>query len=209
MTCSRTGKAHLVQDQHVREPDLAELELHQRWILGVREDLFRVHHADHAVQPDPVAQIGIVEGHEDPGGIGDAAGFQQDVLDGLRACEQGNDRLDEVVANLAADAAIGQADHVAVNADDELGVDIDRAEVVDEDSHAQAVTARQDAIQQRRLSRPEKAGQNRDRNSFAAVGDDLHRQGFFMNLLRSIPIAFASATRSTSSGFASFVTGSR
>ena len=94
-----TGKAHLVQDQHVRKPDLAELEVHQGRILGVREDLLRVHHADNAVQPDPIPQIGIVEGHEDPGGIGDAAGFEQDVFDGFRACEQGGDRLDEVVAN--------------------------------------------------------------------------------------------------------------
>ena len=93
---------------------------------------------------------------------------------GLRACEQGDDRLDEIVANLAADAAVGQADHVIVHPDDEFGVDIDRAKVVDEDPHAQAVIPGQDAIQQRRLSRPEKAGQDRDRNGFAVVVYDFH-----------------------------------
>ena len=92
-------------------------------------------------------RFGIVEGRGDTGGIGDAAGFEQDVFDGFRSREQGVDRLDEVVADLAADAAIGQADHVAVHADDEFGVDVDRAKVVDEHAHAQAVIAGQDAIE--------------------------------------------------------------
>jgi len=118
---------------HVREPDLAELEVDQGRVLGVREDLVRVHHAGNAVQPDPVPQAGIAEGHEDPGGIGHAAGFEQDVFDGLRTRKQGGDRLGEIVADLAADAAIRQADRVAVHPDDEFGVDIDRAEVVDQD----------------------------------------------------------------------------
>ena len=173
-TCVRTGKVHLVQDQHVRKPDLTELEFYQWRILGVREDLVRVYHADDAVQPDPVPLIGIIEGHEDPGGIGDAAGFEQHVFDPLRACEQGGDRLDEVVANLAADAAVGQTDHVTVHADDEIGVDIDRAKVVDKDSHTQTVISGQDAIQQGRLSRSEKAGQDRQRNDFVTVVYDLH-----------------------------------
>ena len=80
----------------------------------------------------------------------------------------------EVVADLAADAAVGEADHVAVHPDDKFGVDIDRAEVVDEDPDAQAVIPGQDAIEQRRLSRPEKAGQDRDRNGLAVVVDEFH-----------------------------------
>src|SRR5208282_5940502 len=95
--------------------------------------------------------------------------------DALRACEHGADRFDEVVANLAADAAIGEADHITVHADDEFGVDIDRAEVVDEDSDTQAVITGQYAIQQGRLSRSEKAGQDRQRNGFAVVVYDLHK----------------------------------
>ena len=151
-----------------------ELEFDQGGILGVREDLVGVDHADDAVESDPVPEVGIVERDEDPGGIGDATGFEQDVFDGFWAGEQRGDRLDQVVADLAADAAVGEAHHVAVDPDDELGVDIDRAEVVDEDSDAQAVIPGQDAIQQRRLSRPEKAGQDRDRNSLAVVVDDFH-----------------------------------
>jgi len=105
----------------------------------VREDLVRVYHTGDAVQPDPVPQIRVGEGHRDPGGVGYAAGLEKNVFDGLRACEQGNDRLDKIIANLAADTAVGQADHVVVHANDEFGVNVDCAKVVDEDAHAQAV----------------------------------------------------------------------
>ena len=80
-----TGEVHLVKNQHVGEPNLTEFEFHQRGILWMREDLVRVDHADDAVEPDPVAQIIIAEGREDSGGIGDTAGFEQDILDGLGA----------------------------------------------------------------------------------------------------------------------------
>src|SRR5208337_2742501 len=136
----------------------------------MREDLFRVHHAGNAVQPDAVAQVRIVEGGENSGGISDAAGFEQNVFDGFRALEQRNYRLDQVVANLAAHAAVGQADHVVIHPDDEFGVNVDCAEVVDEDAHAQTVVASQDAVQQRRLARAEKPGQDGDRHGFAVVG---------------------------------------
>src|SRR5271167_4018638 len=214
-----TRQAHLVQDQHVGKPDLAEFEVHQRGILGVREDLVRVHHADDAVQPDPVPQVGIVEGHEDPGWIGYATGFKQDVLGPFGPVDRFDDGFEQVVANLAADAAVRQAHHVTIHPDDEFGVDIDRAKVVDEDPHAQAVIPGQDAIQQRRLARPEKAGQDRYRNGFAVVLDDFHiiysflskrrpplsvppqpgggtpgPDHYFLNLLMSIPITFAIST---------------
>src|SRR5271165_87625 len=169
-----TGKVYLVEDQHVGKADLLELELHQWGILGVREDLVGIHHASHAVQPNAVPQIGIAEGREDPAWIGNPTGFEQDVFDGLWACEQSDHRLDEVVANLAADAAVGQADYIIVHAYDEFGVDIDGAKVVDEDSHAQAMIPVQNAIQQRGLSRPKKTSQDRNRYGFAIVVYEFH-----------------------------------
>jgi hypothetical protein len=74
----------------------------------VREELVRIHYAGNAVEPDSLPLIGIIEGHENPRRVGDTTGFEQDVFDRLGAREQGSDRLDEVVANLAADASIGQ-----------------------------------------------------------------------------------------------------
>src|SRR5271167_2650069 len=62
------GKVHFVQDEHVRKSDLVELEFHQRGILGVRENLVRVHDADNAVQPDPISQIRSVKVAKIPAG---------------------------------------------------------------------------------------------------------------------------------------------
>ena len=144
----------------------------------MREHLVRVHHAGDAVQSNPVAQIGVVEGHENASGIGDATGFKEDIFDCLRSREQRDDRVDEVVSNLAADAAVGEADHVALHPDDEFGVDIDRAEVVDEDAYAEAVVPREDAIEQRRLSCPEKARQDRDGYRLTRVRNNAHCSRF-------------------------------
>jgi hypothetical protein len=47
---------------------------------------------------------------------------------------------------------------IVFDADDQLGVDVYRAEVVDQHRHAQAVVAVQDPVEQRRLSRAEKPG---------------------------------------------------
>src|SRR5208283_3237933 len=148
-----TSEVHLIENQHVRKSDLSQLEVQQRWVLRVRENLIRVYYADDAVEPDAVPQ---------------------DVFNGLGARQQGDNRLDQVVPNLAAHAAVSQADHVIVHAHDEFGVDVDRAKVVDQDANTQTVIPSQDAIQQRGLSCPEKASQNRDGNGLSVVVDDFH-----------------------------------
>ena len=56
--------------------------------------------------------------------------------------------------------AVGQADHVAGDADHQLGVDVDRAEVVDQHGHPQTMIAAQEAVEQRRFARAQKAGQD-------------------------------------------------
>ena len=54
--------------------------------------------------------------------------------------------------------------HVALDADDELGIDVDRAEVVHQHGDPEAVIAGQDAVQQRRLAGAEEAGQDGQRD---------------------------------------------
>ena len=73
----------------------------------------------------------------------------------------------QIVADVAADAAVGEIDDVAIvfNADDELGIDVDGTEVVHQHRDAQAVIAGQDAVQQRRLASAKKAGQDGQRHS--------------------------------------------
>ena len=66
------------------------------------------------------------------------------------------------IADIAADAAIRQAYDVAIvlDAADKVGVDIDRAEVVHQHGHAQAVIAIEDAVEQSRLPRAKEAGED-------------------------------------------------
>ena len=47
------------------------------------------------------------------------------------AAQQGGERAQQVALQRAADAAIGQADHAVAGAGDQLGVDVDGAEIVD------------------------------------------------------------------------------
>ena len=64
----------------------------------------------------------------------------------------------------AANATVGQTDDIAFHANDEFGIDVDRAEVVDQHRHAQAVVAVENAIEKRGLSGAEKAGDDRQRD---------------------------------------------
>ena len=89
-------------------------------------------------------------------------------------------RGDQIVANVAADTAIREIDDVplAFDADNELGINVDRTEVVHQYSDAQAVVAVENAVEQRRLARAEKACEHRqgDRRRFVVEGmvNELH-----------------------------------
>ena len=74
---------------------------------GQTSDLRGIHHTQDAVQPNAVAEAGIVEGHGNTGRLGHAAGFEQEVLRPFRPVDRLHHRLDEVVADGAADAAVG------------------------------------------------------------------------------------------------------
>jgi len=54
---------------------------------------------------------------------------------------------------------------LAFDADHELGIDVDRTEVVHQHRDAQAVVAGQDVVQQRRLAGAKKPGQDGQRHS--------------------------------------------
>ena len=101
-----------------------------------------------------------------PDGIGHAAGLEQDVFGPLGTSHDLRHRSDQIVADVAADAAIGEIDDVPVvfDSDDEFGVDVDRAEVVHQHGNPKTVIARQNAIQQRRLAGAEESGEDGQRH---------------------------------------------
>ena len=61
-------------------------------------------------------------------------------------------RVDEVVTNFAAHAAVGEVDGVFLDPRNELGVDVDCAKIVDKHADPQAVLPAEDAVQQGRFS---------------------------------------------------------
>ena len=116
------------------------------------------------------------------GRLGHPAGLEQDVLGLLgtrhHLCHRGH----QIVADVATDAAVGEIDDVArvLNTDDELGVNVDRAEVIHQHGDSKAVCASENAIQQRRLASTEKAGQHGQRDGLVpglSGTSDVNRRG--------------------------------
>ncbi len=71
----------------------------------------------------------------------------------------------EVAAHRAADAAVGGLEDFLFGADDDLVVDADFAELVLDDGDALAVLLGQDAVEEGRLARAQKAREHGDRNA--------------------------------------------
>ena len=154
----------LVEDEHVGEGNLAELQLHH---LRRSEYLFGIDDTRDAVQPDAVSHALVHEGERDARRLGHSAGLEQDVLGLVVPAQHLHHRSDQIIADVAADTAVGEADDVpfALHPDDEVGVDVDRAEVVHQDGDTKAVIAGEDAVQQRRLACTEEPCQHREWNS--------------------------------------------
>ncbi len=66
---------------------------------------------------------------------------------------------------------ISEANRVLLDAGNELGVDVDGAKVVDQDTHPQTVLPVENAIEQRRFPGTEEASQKRDRDRITSRYD--------------------------------------
>jgi hypothetical protein len=138
-------------------------------VLRIRKNLIGINDGDDAVQADAVAEIGLDKRKGNSRGIGHAAGFQQDVLRLFGAVDDHFHRLYQIVANIAADAAVCQADGVVFHSDDEFRVDVDGAKVVDQHGHPQPMISVQDAVEQGGFPCPKEAGQDSDRDGLKRV----------------------------------------
>ena len=95
--------------------------------------------------------------------VGHAAGLDDHVFRRVVALNQAKHGVEQVIADGAADATIAQVDCLALHADDQLGVDVDRAEVIDQHRDLEAVPAIEDAVEQGGLAGAQKAGDDGDR----------------------------------------------
>ncbi len=86
------------------------------------------------------------------------------MVEPVRPLQQLLHRGDEVVGHRAADAAVGQLDHVLLAAGldaaalQEVAVDAEVAELVDDERDAPAAGVLEEVADQRRLAGPEEAG---------------------------------------------------
>src|SRR5210317_541772 len=145
----RADQVRLVEHHDIRNPDLAARQSgHLPLELG---QLFDVYHGQDAVEGEDVRELRLEKGIQDWNRIRDTAQLDEQMVGSLGPPQQPEASPDQIIADGAADAAVGKLDGVVLDPDDELGVDIDRAKVVDEDRGAHTVVAAQNVVEQRRL----------------------------------------------------------
>ena len=132
----------LVDQDHVGEGDL---------VLGLRRVLqtilqeFRIRNRHHGVELGPAADVLIhEEGLRHRRRIGEAGGLDDDGVQLVGALHQPADDADQVAAHGAADAPVVHLEDLFVDADDELLIDPDLAELVLDDRDAQPVVLREE-----------------------------------------------------------------
>ena len=112
-----------------------------------------------------MAEDGLQHRHR----IGQAGGLDHDALERgnlprLHAVDQVGQRVDQFAAHRAAQAAIGKLDQPVHRLLDKQMVDADLAEFVDDDRGALHAWRLQEPVEERRLARAEKSGQDCDRD---------------------------------------------
>jgi hypothetical protein len=121
--------------------------------------------------------------------LGHARHLDHDPVQPIRPPDEARERLARSVRGRTAHAAVRQADRVALMGDDQPGVDVQRAEIVDDDADALAVVAGQDPVQERRLAGPEVAAKD---------GDGQRHAGAFQTLTPSLKVSSTLISRSAS-----------
>ena len=103
----------LVEDDQIAACDLRP---RQRGLLIRRaQRMLGVHHGQHAVDQHLVADLRLQEGLVHALRVGHAARLDHDVLGTIDSIGQFQDRLDQVHADAAADAAVGQGHHAVLH----------------------------------------------------------------------------------------------
>ena len=150
----------LVDHDQVGRLQLAPQRIGQQRVGRLFEHRRRVDQHDDAVERQP--RIG--EPHlRDPPRIRDPARLDHDRIERDRRRQHPDQRVGQVVADRAARAPVGQRDRVAVVGRDQLGVDVQRSEIVDQHREASPPRLAQHPREQRGLAGAEKAADDGQR----------------------------------------------
>ena len=138
----------------------------------------RIDHRHHGVEACHIRQavaglVAEIEGRGNRQRLGDAGAFDQQIVKAPLLGQLAH-ALQQVVAQRAADAAIGHLDQLFLGPvqlgafADQIGVDVHLGHVVDDDRDATSFAIVQDMVQQRGLSGPQKAGKDGDGQALIA-----------------------------------------
>ena len=98
----------LVEDDHIGKADLTNLQARNSVVAAIGKDRLGVNDANDRVESQQSLIPLIQKGHHDTFGIGNSTRLQYHVVDGFFAREEFFERRNEIVANLAAHAAVGK-----------------------------------------------------------------------------------------------------
>jgi hypothetical protein len=153
----------LVEHDGVGERDLlaalvgvVEVELH----------VLCVDHRDDPVEAELLAHVVVdEEGLGNRARIGQPRRLDEHVIELVSTPDQAPEDANQVAAHGAADAPVVHLEDFLVRTDDQRVVDADLAELVLDDGNSLAVLLGEDAVEQGRLPRAEKAGEHGDGNA--------------------------------------------
>ena len=132
-----------------------------------------VNHGDHPVNRHPALHLRPVEGAHQRLRQSQPGCFDDNMFGRRGALQKGGHGGNEIIGDGAADAAIGQLDHVIVRAPlhaaalQQLAVNAKVAKFIDNQRNPPAARILQHMTDHRRLARPQKAGDDRRWNSAA------------------------------------------
>ena len=148
--------------------------------------MLQVDHRQHRVEAE--GEIELHVGVEEPGqrrGIGDPRGLDHDLVEvhlGLGqahlAQEEPVEPVHQIALGRAADAAVGELQHVLIGAGNQVAVDPDLAELVDDDRDLAGIGRAEEPVDERGLAGTEEARQQRDGDALVdrAIVDAGHRR---------------------------------
>ena len=164
------SRALVRQIQLAQRHDIGDAQLRAvKCIIQGSRRYRRIHHAEHRLERRLAQDDGVHQVADDVGGIGNAAGLDDDIFGLGIASQQRRQRAQQIAFERATDAAIGEADHAVAGACDQLRIDIDRAEIVDDCGDPPPLGVGQQPVHDRGLARPQKARhqENGDRHGIS------------------------------------------
>lgn len=173
-----------VENDPVGEGDLL---LHFRTVFQMEVGMFGIDQGDDSVDEEFLSHFGIHEkGLHDGAGIGQAGGFDQDVIEAIAAAGELFEDADEVPAHGAANAAVIHLEDLFVGLQDQFVIHADFPEFIFNDGQPQAVIFAEDAVEKGRFAGPKIAGQDGYGDRIGIIGSTHFLGGcFFVRVLEN------------------------